>query len=357
MNPPDQALSGFINACADLHASFLPWTLPLLVISFATEFWHRPPTPYGLLKFLVKLFLVILLVTEAHSLINDGQALVQQWVEHNVPTLPGNVAVRFQEKLAQAQNDPTLKDQSFLRTLFSSHWFEAIIFAVLTLVAWLAMGVQYLVYYAQRVVLMLCWTLSPLLFPLLAIRPVSHIGLKHVLRTIGIILWPIGLALASTCTDGLLDVATNQTFLGPTAAGSLGRGLITLLCLGLISGWIIVSTVVVPAYTQRIFTGSSGAADVMMHGAEMLANTSLQTMGAAPATIQRIVQRGQSAWESATRFLHRSTSSNPEATAMELVHQRLAPTSETPPPTWQPSPGDPTGDAQARAIVERTKKL
>jgi hypothetical protein len=358
MMPLDQVFPGFIKACVDLHASLLPWALPLLVIAFATEFWSGPPAAGDLVKFLVKLFLVILLVTKSHDLINAGQATVQQWVEQNVPARPGNVAGRFQDKLALAQNDPTLKDQSFLRTLFSSNWFEAIIFAVLTLVAWLAIGVQFLVYCVQRVALMLCWTISPLLFPCLAIRPVSHIGLQHILRIAGICLWPLSLALAATCTDGLLDVATDPTFLGPSVAGSLGRGLLTLLSITVVAVWIIFSTVAAPAYIQRLVAGSAGPADVLMQGAELLANIALPALARASAAGCRRYQAGLTGAGNAAPSGHPASAPNNEAMAADLARQPLArAAAESASAPWQPIAGDPTGDIQARAIVEATKKI
>lgn len=176
MTSLDPILPGFIKACAQLYAALLPWGMALLVTAFAVEFWHGAPTAADLIKLLVKVFLVVLLVAKSQDLINDGQKIVQQWVEHYVPALPENVAARYKEKLAEAQNDPSLGDRSFLGTLFSSDWFEAIIFAVLTLVSWLAMAVLFFVYCVQRAALLLCWVLSPLLFPLMAIRPLSGMG-------------------------------------------------------------------------------------------------------------------------------------------------------------------------------------
>ena len=361
MTPLDQAFPGFVKACADIYASLLPWAMALLVIAFATEFWHGPLAAGDLVKFLVKLFLVVLLLAKSQDLVNDGQALVKQWVERNIPARPENVAARYQDKLAQAQNSPSLKDQSFLSTLFSSNWFEAIIFAVLTLISWLAMAVLFLVYCVQRVALLLCWALSPLLFPLLAIRPVSRLGLQHLLRMLGIILWPLGLALAATFTDGLLDAATDPTFLGPSVAGSLGRGLLTLLAVTVVAVWIIFSTVLAPAYIQRLFAGSAGVANVVSQAAGLMSNTGLPALAGAPAAARGAFRGTRAAWGSAARFFSRVSSPIDEVKAGEIASVPIS-LPITPAAgakaydAWRPSPADPTGDVQARTIVERTKK-
>ena len=150
MSPFEQAFPGFVRACADLYALLLPWAMVLLVIAIIVEFWHGPPPAGDLLKLFVKLFIVILLVTNSHVLINDGQVMVQRWVEQKIPARPDNVAQRYKEKLDEAQNAPAREDRSFWDTLFSSNWFEAIIFAVLTLISWLAMAILFFIYTPRR---------------------------------------------------------------------------------------------------------------------------------------------------------------------------------------------------------------
>ena len=357
MTPLDQAFPGFVKACADLYAALVPWGMALLVIAFATEFWHAQFSPADLVKFLVKLFLVVLLIAKSQDLINNGQTLVKQWIDQNVPARPDNVAARFQDKLAEAQNEPSLKGRSFLRTLFSRNWFEAIIFAVLTLISWLAMAVLYLVYCVQRVALLLCWALSPILFALLAIRPVSQLGLRHLLRIVGILMWPLGIALAATVTDGLLDVATDQTFLGPSAAGSLGRGLIMLLATTVVAVWIIFSTLLAPAYIQRLFAGSAGAATVVSQAAGLLASTGVSALIDAPFAARGTSRGTRAATGNGQGSARSLTTPIDETTVSETPNMpTTSPTGAQVRGAWQPGPGDPTGELEAQTIVDKTKK-
>jgi hypothetical protein len=82
-------------------------------------------------RFLIKLFVIVLLMAHAHRLINDGQALVARWTLINAPARPDQVHTRFKQKLAETQNAPQARGRSFWRTLFSSNWSEAIIYAFL----------------------------------------------------------------------------------------------------------------------------------------------------------------------------------------------------------------------------------
>jgi len=128
MSPFEQAFPGFIKACADLHATLLPWGFALLVVSFAFKFWQQPVSAPDVVRFLIKLFVIVLLMANAHRLINDDQALVARWTLINLPARPDQVHTRFKEKLAEAQNAPQARERSFWSTLFSSNWFEALIY-------------------------------------------------------------------------------------------------------------------------------------------------------------------------------------------------------------------------------------
>jgi hypothetical protein len=90
MNPPllDPALPGFVRSCTELHQALLPAGLALLMLAFAVEFWHGPPAPIELLKFLVKVFLIVLLMARSYDWINRGQALIQNLVQQHVPASP-----------------------------------------------------------------------------------------------------------------------------------------------------------------------------------------------------------------------------------------------------------------------------
>lgn len=370
MTPFEQAFPAFVRGCADVHGLLVPWGMALLVIAFAVEFWHGPPAPGELLKFIVKLFLVVLLITKSQDLINDGQTIIHNLIENHVPARPENVAARYQDRLAEAQNAPTKDDRSFWDTLFSANWFEAIVYAVLTLVSWLAMAVLFFVYSVQRALLLLCWAVSPLLFACIAIRPVSGMGLRHVLRIVGIMLWPLGLALAATFTDGLLDAAAAQDFVGGTSVvGSLGYGLKTLLAVAVVAIWILFSSVLAPVYIQKLLTGSSGPTTVITKASDLLTDVAFPAYLGAPAA-GRALRRGARAaadgatwlWDAACRprtcptGTETSAGSPPTVVSDPSTIPSQKDSSQSQDMEWRPTPEDPTGDRDAAATLDRFKR-
>lgn len=359
MNPVDQALPGFAQSCVVLYVLLLPWGLALLVMAFAFEFWHGPLHPVELLKCIVKLFLIVLLMAKSHDLINGGQDLVQAFVKNNIPASPEKVAERYKQKLAEAQNAPELKDQSFLSQLFSSDWFEAIIFAFLTLLSWLAMALVFFVYCVQRAALLLCWAMSPLLFPLLAIRPLSNVGMRHLLRMIAIMLWPIGIALAATITSGLIDVAADKDFLsGYSAAGALGRGLISMLAVSVITIWIIFSTIAAPVFIQRLIAGGDGPTTALTKSADLMASIAVPSYFGVPNATRGARYAGGAimrAAENLWRWAGSSKTGGTETAATVLNPLPIPHAPQPPPSTWTPTPDDPTGDRFARNIVKQAK--
>ena len=296
-------------------------------------------------KFILKLFLVVMVLANSNSFITSGQSFVQQWVQQNIPARPENVAARYAQQLAQAQNAPE-SNTSFWSTLFSSNWFEAIIYAVLTLLSWVAMAIMYFVYAVQHAVLLTCWAMSPLLFPLLAIRPLSHLGLRHVLRILAIMLWPLGNALAATVTDGLITAAVNQSFLANhSVVGSLGYGLQNLLAIMVIAIWIIFSTVLAPAFIQKMVVGSPGSAA-----------GNFTDRGITVFNWRASGRRG------ACLGYANGTGNIPLPLRLHLRRRRIFPpafSTEGEPNNsadWQPTTEDPTGDDKVRGIVAKLKK-
>lgn len=363
MSPFEIAFPGFVTACGDLYRFLLPVGMGVLVSAFAFEFWHGPLQAGELVKFVVKIAFIVQLLANSHELINSGQAWVQNLVQQHIPASPEKVAARYKQKLAEAQDAPEEEDESFLSRLFSANWFEAIILAVLTLLSWLAMALLFFIYSVQRASLLLCWAMGPLLFPLLAIRPFNSVGMRHVLRTLAIMLWPIGLALAATFTDGLIDVTADKKFLSDLGiGGALGRGLISMVAVMVIAVWILFSTVAAPVFIQRIIAGDFSSTPVLTKSADLMANVGLPSGFGIPQAARGVRRAGHyvrervgRVWERARGSKHRAAPDYYEATNSIIASSpppTMPPTSAS---TWKPQRDDPTGDRQAAEIVKNAK--
>jgi len=268
MNSFESMFPGFIASCLKLNGLFLPLSMAILILSFAFFFWDRPRNPVDMAKFLVKLFIIVLLITQSRTLINQAQAAVKAFVDTNIDAAPENIAQRYKQALAQALNAPDLENKSFLQLLLSANFFQAIIFGVLTLVSFVGMAVWYYIYIFQKVCLYLCWTVIPIMFACFAIPQIYGVALRHLLRICGIIMWPLGWALCATVTDGLIDVMASQNVISDSSIiNSLGNGLENLFAVALIALWVILSSVAAPAFIQRLFTGDGGVAHLIIrHG-------------------------------------------------------------------------------------------
>ncbi|MGE3312776.1 MAG: hypothetical protein AB7O66_22630, partial [Limisphaerales bacterium] len=240
--------------------------------------------------------------------------------------------------------------------------FEGIIFALLTLIAWLAMAVMAFVYSVQRALLLASWAISPLLFPLLAIRPLSGMGLRHLLRILGIMLWPVGLGLAATFSEGLIEViATGTSFADVSTAQALGRGLTSLLGVVVLSIWILFSTFLAPLLIQRLLVGSDGTGRILAQTGGMLTHAVPSGL-AVGGFVRSSVHQGHSAYAALARLWRGGLGASGAAGTAGAAG--WSPASRSLPPSApvqnggsgiQPRPTDPTADRAAQAIVEKLK--
>jgi len=351
---------GFISSCENVHDALMPAALAIIVISFAFFFWSGPPHPIDLLKFLIKLFLIVSLITHTRTLSNQGKTIVEQFVQTHVPARPDNIAQRYKDKLAEAEKDSDIEDQSWWDFLFSSNFFEAIIYAVLLLWSWVAMSVQFYISILQSAALMFCWVLSPPLFALFSIPSLAGRALQHAVRMVGILLWPLGFALAATITDGLLTAQTDQNFaVGGAIASGFAYVLMNLLAIASIGIWILVSSILAPAYIQRLICGTSGAAGLIPQAANIVGNT-LSGMftshghasSRSPSTSSR---RQPEPGDIPAREARPSTSVAPDPAAHLAVQGEVKKTAEPsldPPPTNRPD--DPTAENAVRQALDES---
>lgn len=358
MNTPFEiAFPGFVQATVDLYRSLLPWSIPILVIGYIVDFWHGVPTPADLMKTLVKTFLVLILLAQSHRFINEGQMAVKTWTERSIPARPENVARRFQEKLAEAVESRETKDESFIDQLFNGRSvFQAFISGTLTLISWGAMGLMAFVHSGQRALLLGCWSIAPLLFPFLAIRPLSHIGLRHVLRLLGIILWPIGFALAATFSEGLIDViASGTSFAGASTTEALGRGLTSLLGLVVLAIWLILSTLFAPLIIQRLLVGAEGPALILAGSGQVLAQ-GIPSFATVSSAARSTVHFGQSIFSNITDRFRPAQAAGVDRLSLGLPSPQPRHSSPPEGPGVAPPSSAAAAERAVQAIVEKTQK-
>ena len=272
----EQTFPGFIDACARLHTALLPVGMLIIIASFIVFFWHRPTQPVEVVKFLVKLFIISLLIANSRQLINLAQEAIDAFVTENIPARPEHIAELYAQKLADAQNASNQQGQSFLSRMIGAGLFESLVYAALTLISWLAMALLYYIEIFQKVCLFVAWSLGPVLFACFSIPALSGLASRHLQRLLGILMWKLGIALAATITEGLVALQTDQSFLvSGGVSGTLGYGLQNLLAVALIGLWVLFSTVAAPLYISRLLTHASGPAGSLAYAGEVVANSGL----------------------------------------------------------------------------------
>ena len=119
-------------------------------------------------------------------------------------------------------------------------------------------------YVFQKIILNLGYALSPILIGFMAIHPLRHIGSRYLFNLFGVLLWPLGWAVAALVTQGILDFMTDPSFkfVDPTANLYAIQNAIGLAILGF---WVIFSTFAAPIIIQKVVFAGALSAFVLMH--------------------------------------------------------------------------------------------
>ena len=115
-------------------------------------------------------------------------------------------------------------------------------------------------YIIQKFILFSAYALSPLLIGFMAIRPLRSVGGRYLMNIVGVLLWPLGWAVAALITQGILDFMTDPSFkfIDPTASF---YSLQATVGVAVVAFWIVFSTISAPLVIQKVLShGNSRAA-------------------------------------------------------------------------------------------------
>ena len=259
MHPIDTFFEEYAKSCAKIYNACIPWSLVILVASFAVEFYRGFETR-RMLMFLAKIFFIILLTAKSADLINSGQQVVESFLNQTGLVRPESVAETYKARLAATMGEPDIKDKSIFRLMITGHFFDSLVYFFLLGVSYVALFVVTLITYAQKAALLLCWSVAPVLFAFIAFEPWAGKGKAHINRLVAIISWPLSFAIAATFTDALLNMALKNDFL---ARGSVIKTLEAaaenLVILAAIGVWDVISTIFAPFFIHRFIVSEGGS--------------------------------------------------------------------------------------------------
>jgi hypothetical protein len=156
---------------------------------------------------------------------------------------------------------------------------EQLISGLLWLLGHFASLLLFWAYVFQKVILFLGYALSPLLIGLMAIPALRSVGSRYLMNLAGVLLWPLGWAVAALVTQGILDFMTDPAlkFINPSL-----YNLQNAFGVAVLAFWIMFSTVSAPIIIQKVFTcGTLAGSELISHAFGGFFQTAATTAGAA----------------------------------------------------------------------------
>ena len=230
----------FVQKCAELNellrlvafALFIVGTIMLVPHGFGGK---------TLMLHMVRLFVLTALLVFLPQWGNQVQSLLQSSILNGLGVDPSNVLDQYNQLLAIKRDTGSGHSWWDMLGNVSGFTVEVLISGILWLVGQFASLMLFWAYIIQKFILFSGYALAPLLIGLMAIRPLRSAGSRYLMNLFGVLLWPLGWAVAALITQGILDFMTDPSlkYLDPTATFyTLQESLGVLV----IAFWIVFST-------------------------------------------------------------------------------------------------------------------
>jgi hypothetical protein len=275
----DSIFPTFLAKCGELHTLLLSVAFALFVTGVIVTVSHRF-THRVLLNLLMRLLLLTSLLVFLPAWGNQIQSLLQNSILSGLGVDPSQVYQQFNQLLV-IKRDPAQTSWWNIMAQLHNYTTDLIITALLWLVGQLASLMMFWGYIFQKVILNMGYALSPLLIGFMAIPVLKQTGVRYLLNLVGVLLWPLGWAVAALVTQGILDFMTDPTFqyLDPTSTLPDLQKTIGVAAVGF---WIIFSTVAAPIIIQNVVaSGVQPGSQLLSGGASSFLQTAATTAGVA----------------------------------------------------------------------------
>ena len=270
----------FLQKCAELNELlrivafmlFIVGTIMLVVHGFSGK---------TLMLHMVRLFVLTALLVMLPQWGNQVQQLVQTSILDGLGVDPSNVQDQYNQLLVVKRDAGS--DHSWWDILGDLNGFtvEILISGVLWLVGEFASLLMFWAYIIQKFILFTSYALSPLLIGFMAIRAFRSVGSRYLMNIIGVLLWPLGWAVAALITQGILDFMTDPSFkfIDPTATIYSLQATVGVV---VVAFWIVFSTIAAPLVIQKVLASGALAGGQLLAGAaSSFLQTAATTAGAA----------------------------------------------------------------------------
>lgn len=127
----------------------------------------------------------------------------------------------------------------------------AVCYALLWLFGWIAWGIQYVMKTLGGILLTVGWSLSPIFLSFFMIRPMAGVAQRYLIGLVSLVCWPFGWVIAAVVTNSMLEAAAAANLIPVFNLGSpLAVPGLTVLLIG---SWVLVSSVLAPWVTTKVF--------------------------------------------------------------------------------------------------------
>jgi hypothetical protein len=343
----------FLSKCAELHDLLLVAAFALFVVGILTFVSHGF-RQRAFLRLLLRLAVLTALLAFLPRWGNTLQDLLKDSILNGLGVDPASVHEQY-ENLLNAKNAGGGAPDSWFSIIghFSEFAFVTLIHTVLWLLGSFASYIEWWAYVFQKIILNLGYALSPILIGFMAIHPLKHIGSRYLFNLFGILLWPLGWAVAALVTQGLLDFMTDPSFkfIDPTATIYTIQNAVGLVILAF---WVIFSTFAAPIIIQKVvFAGAVAGTELLSGAISTAVQTATTAAGAAGAAIiaGRPALTAAAAATTAGVLTAASVSSGLGNAGVFILAGNGAP----PRPSRRPGDGDITGDRAVRQLIALTR--
>jgi hypothetical protein len=304
----------------------------------------------------VRLLLLTSLLVFLPSWGNQLQSLLQNSVLSGLGVDPTQVYQQYNQLLVTKMNDSSTSgsDTSWWDIMgkLTSITVDLIVTAVLWLVGEFASLMLFWAYVFQKIILNVGYALSPLLIGFMAIPPLKHIGSRYLLNLIGVLLWPLGWAVAALITQGILDFMTDPAFkyIDPTATIYSLQATVGVV---VVAFWIVFSTIAAPLVIQKVVAhGALAGGQLLAGAASSFLQTAATTAGAAAVASTTGVPFATVGAAGMAAVLSTLSTAGGHGSAGAIIIAG----SGLPPRSARGRPGDDiTGDKSARELIAKGK--
>ncbi len=276
----DSIFPTFLAKCGELHTLLLSVAYALFVTGIIVTVHHRFSHKI-MLHLLVRIMVLTSLLVFLPVWGNQIQQLLQDSILSGLGVDPRQVYEQFVQLLVIKRDATTQTSWWNVMSLLHNLTTDLIITGVLFLVGLLASFLLFWAYIIQSIILNLGYALSPLLIGFMAIPALKHTGTRYLTNLAGVLLWPLGWAVAALVTQGILDFMTDPSFefIDPTSTLPDLQKTIGVAAVGF---WIIFSTIAAPVIIQKVIAaGALAGGELLSGGAQTALQTATSAVGGA----------------------------------------------------------------------------